>query len=294
MYQKPTAPAGIGGVLDDGLRLWRVSLPLTWGLALMAQTVESAPSILFPPAPLDLPPGVGMSQRIMMVMQQSSGHSLLAFVLLLFSYIFVNAIMVRLNSVVEDREMSFSEAVASGMGLLLRTWWYLLLIVLGVVLFGFVVFVVAAAVGKSPALGAQILVGLIAFAALIYILYGSVKLVVGYPAMIADDLSAWEALQASWTMTKGYWGRVFMLLTVLGIIALVLSVVSLFLTGLVAAAFGPGSRVAILLSGFVAIVVYSPLGSLTPAVIFAIYNDFKLRKEGGDLADRVGALKRRR
>ena len=291
MYEKPTAPAGIGGVLDDGLRLWRVSLPVTWGLALMAQTVVSAPSILFPPAPLELPPGLPLSQRMTLVMQESSRHSLLTFVLVLISYIFVNAIMLRINSVAEEREISFSEAIASGCGLLLRTWWFLILVVIGLMLFGFVVFVVAAAVGKSPALGAQILVGLITLAALIYILYAAVKLVAAYPAMIADDLSAWDSLQTSWIMTRGFWWRVFNLLIVLAIIGLALAVVIVFIAGMMVVLFGAASRVAILMSGFAGILVYSLLGSLTPAMLLAIYNDFKLRKEGGDLAERVGALR---
>jgi hypothetical protein len=293
VYEKPTAPAGIGGVLDDGLRLWRVSLPLTWGLALLAQTVNSAPSILFPPAPLAVSPNLELSQRMMLLMQESSRHSLLAFALVMISYIFVNAVVLRINGVAEDREMSFSEAVASGFGLLLRTWWFFILIVVGVFLFGAAVFIIGAALGKSPALGAQILLGLIAFSAFLYILYAAVRLVVGYPAMIVDDLSAWEALKASWNLTQGFWWRVATLLTVLGVIGLVLGALVFFVAGLMIGLFGVGSRVAVLMSGFAGIVVYSFLGSLSPAVILAIYNDFKLRKQGGDLADRVSALARR-
>jgi Membrane domain of glycerophosphoryl diester phosphodiesterase len=293
LYEKPTAPAGIGGVLDDGLRLWRISLPLTWSLGLLAQTVDSAPFILFPPAPLELPPNMGFSQRMMLLMQESSRHSLFTFGLVMISYIFVNAVMLRINSVAEDREMSFSEAVALGAESLLRTWWFLILMAIGVVLFGTVVFIVAAAVGKSPALGAQILVGLIALAALIYIVYAAVKLVVGYPAMMLDDMSAWEALKASWNMMQGYWWRVALLLTVLGVIALVLIAVSYSAAGLMVALFGVGSRVAILMSGVAGILAYSLLESLSAAVILAIYNDLKLRTEGTDLAGRVRALKRR-
>src|ERR1700733_11431126 len=162
LYENPEAPAGIGGVLADGLRLWRISLPLTWGLALLAQTVDSAPSILFPPAPLELPSDLDFSQRMTLLMQESSRHSLFTFGLVMLSYVFVNAVMLRINSVAEDREMSFSEAVALGAGSLLKTWWFLILIAIGAVLFGTVVFIVAAAVGRSPAMGAQILVGLIA------------------------------------------------------------------------------------------------------------------------------------
>jgi hypothetical protein len=83
------------------------------------------------------------------------------------------------------------------------------------------------------------------------------------------------------------------LLTVLGVIGLVMGAVVVFVAGLMIGLFGVGSRVAVLISGFAGTLVYSFLGSLSPAVILAIYNDFKLRKQGGDLADRVSALARR-
>src|ERR1700744_1009159 len=43
VYTKPTEPRSIGGVLDDGLRLWRLSVPKTWPLAVLAQLVVAVP-----------------------------------------------------------------------------------------------------------------------------------------------------------------------------------------------------------------------------------------------------------
>ena len=63
---------------------------------------------------------------------------LLALVFGLISYIFANAVMARINSVAEDREMSFSEAVATGFRYLLRTWWFFILLILPVFLVGMV------------------------------------------------------------------------------------------------------------------------------------------------------------
>jgi len=71
---------------------------------------------------------------------------------------------------------------------------------------------------------------------------------------------------------------------------LVLGAVLGIVAGGMAGLLGTGSRVAILVTQLVSILVYSFLGSLSPAVLLAVYNDLKLRREGGDLADRVSAL----
>jgi hypothetical protein len=288
VYEKPTAPAGIGGVLDDGLRLWRLSLPLTWGLALLAQAVKTAPSIFFPVPPSAVPPNLELAQRIMTMIGASSRSSLLAFVFGMISYIFVNAVLLRINSVCEHRQMSLRESLAAGLGLLLRTIGFFFLIGIGVALLIGVIVIVALA--KSSSAGAQILMALVVMIVCVFLLYAAIRLVVGYPAMIVDDLSATDAIKASWRMTQGFWWRVTALLTVLGVIGLVLGAVLGIVAGGMAGLLGTGSRVAILVTQLVSILVYSFLGSLSPAVLLAVYNDLKLRREGGDLADRVSAL----
>ena len=46
MYIRPTAPRSIGGVLDDGFRLWRAAFAKTWPVALMAQLLALIPVLI--------------------------------------------------------------------------------------------------------------------------------------------------------------------------------------------------------------------------------------------------------
>jgi hypothetical protein len=289
VYEKPTAPAGIGGVLDDGLRLWRLSLPLTWGLALMAQAVRTAPAILFPVPRVAVPANLDLAQKIMAMAGASSRSSWLAILFGFIAYIFVNAVLLRINSVSEDRPMSFSESLAAGAKLLPRTIGFFLLLglIIGLIL---LVAVIPVAIVKSAGAGGAIMTGLLLTVAALLIIYVANKMVVGYPAMIVDDVSAKDAVSTSWKMTTGFWWRVATLLAVLGIIGAALGAVLGLLGAAMFGWLGVASRAPVLVTQLAGVVVYSFLGSLSPAVILAIYNDLKLRKEGGDLADRVSAL----
>jgi hypothetical protein len=290
VYEKPTAPAGIGGVLDDGLRLWRLSLPLTWGLALMAQAIKTAPAILFPAPPLAAAsPNLDLAQKIMAMAGASSRSSLLAVVVGFIAYVFVNALLLRINSVSEDRLMSFSESLAAGMKLVPRTIGFFLLFGLMVGL-GVVVALIPALIMRNTGTTGGIMVTLLVIGASVLVVYVSIKMVVGYPAMIIDDQSATNAISTSWKLTSGFWWRVAMLLGVLGIIGVALWAVLGLLGAAMFGWLGVASRAPVLVTQLASIVVYSFLGSLSPAVILAIYNDLKLRREGGDLADRVSAL----
>jgi hypothetical protein len=289
VYEKPTAPAGIGGVLDDGIRLWRLSLPLTWGLAVMAQAIRTAPAILFPAPRVALPANLDLAQKIMAMAGASSRSSWLAILFGFIAYIFVNAVLLRINSVSEDRPMSFSESLAAGAKLLPRTIGFFLLLglIIGLIV---LVAVIPVAIVKSVGAGGAIMTGLLLTVAAILIIYVANKMVVGYPAMIVDDVSATNAISTSWKMTTGFWWRVAMLLAVLGIIGAALGAVLGLLGAAMFGWLGVASWAPVLVTQLASIVVYSFLGSLSPAVILAIYNDLKLRKEGGDLADRVSAL----
>jgi membrane-anchored glycerophosphoryl diester phosphodiesterase (GDPDase) len=289
VYEKPTAPTGIGGVLDDGLRLWRLSLPLTWGLALVAQAIKTAPAILFPTPRVAVPASnLDLAQKIMSMAGATSRASLLAIVFGFIAYIFVNAVLLRINAVSEHRQMSFSESLAAGLKLLPRTigFFFLLGLMIGLPV---LVAVIPAVIFKNGP-GGSVMTGLLLMVAGLLIVYVAIKMVVGYPAVIVDDQPATDAISTSWKLTGGFWWRVATLLAVLGVIGAALGAVLGLLGAAMFGWLGVASRAPVLVTQLASIVVYSFLGSLSPAVILAIYNDLKLRKEGGDLADRVSAL----
>src|ERR1700675_541752 len=47
VYVKSTAPRSIGGILDDGIRLYRDAFANSWPLALCAQLVLAVPALIF-------------------------------------------------------------------------------------------------------------------------------------------------------------------------------------------------------------------------------------------------------
>ena len=47
MYTRPTEPRSIGGVLDDGFRLWRSAFSKAWPIALMGQLLLAVPLAIY-------------------------------------------------------------------------------------------------------------------------------------------------------------------------------------------------------------------------------------------------------
>ena len=121
VYEKPPAPASIGGVLDDGLRLWRTSLSRTWGLALLAQAIAAIPAIFFAPPAVVPAANAGLNERLMLIMGQSSRYLFSFFFFLAISYIFRNAVIARVNSIAINAELSFGQSLSKGLRLTPRT-----------------------------------------------------------------------------------------------------------------------------------------------------------------------------
>lgn len=291
VYQKPTAPAGIGGVLDDGLRLWRVTLPLTWGLALLAQATKTLPAFLFPPLHVaNIPRNLELMQRFSAMMGAATRYQLVGFLFGIIAYGFTNAVLLRINSVYLNEQMSFGEALSRGFKLILRTLGFFLLLGVCIGVPIALVLIAAAAMAGTASSGSQIVVAVLIIAVCILVIYLAVRLVVGYPAMIADDLGITAAISTSWKLTKGFWWRVATLITVLAVISLVMEALLGLVAGGALGLVGAQRDLVVRVTQLATIVLFSFLGSLSPAVILAIYNDLKLRRQGGDLADRVSAL----
>jgi hypothetical protein len=291
VYEKPTAPAGIGGVLDDGLRLWRLCLPLTWGLAMLAQAINTAPAILFPAAPVpQASADLALAQRAMAAVGAGSKYSLVALVFGMIAYGFTNAVLLRIYAFYQGKPMSFGEALSAGFGLVLRTFRFFLLLGLGFALAAALLIIPAIAMRGSASAGNQILMGLVLVIAGFVFIYVAVRLAVAYPAMIVDDLGVTSAISASWKMTKGFWWRVAVLISVLSVVILALGALLGVVAGGTAGLVGANKDIIIRVTQIANVIMYAFLGSLSPAVLLSVYNDLKLRRQGGDLADRVSAL----
>jgi hypothetical protein len=298
VYVKPTAPRSIGGVLDDGLRLWRQSLPKTWQLALLAQLFIAIPLVLFRlqmrnvpivPTPNALSAMNAANAQLMMVFFKSPAFIVGYLVVVLVTMAFYNAIVLRISAVSTNSELPVGRSLASGLQLIPRE---LLLLLIGFLAAVCISLAVGLIVGVLTVIGGQkgLAPVLISIVALLVIGFLMVRLFLTLIALVVDDTHAFESLKVSWALTRGNFWRCTAIVTVLVVIGVVLSLVIGLLNGLMAVTLGVNSVSGTIVSQLFSVLGNAVLGPLYPAVSLAIYCDLKLRKKGGDLAGRVNAL----
>jgi membrane-anchored glycerophosphoryl diester phosphodiesterase (GDPDase) len=206
------------------------------------------------------------------------------------AYGFTNAVLLRINAVCHGKQLSFGEALSAGFRLVARTFGFFLLLGFGFGLAVAFILLPALAMRGTSSASSQVIMGVLLIIAAFIFIYVGIRLAVAYPAMIVDDLSVTSAISTSWKMTKGFWWRVATLITVLGVVVLALGALLGVVAGGTAGLVGANKDVVVPVTQIASVIMYAFLGSLSPAVILAIYNDLKLRRQGGDLADRVSAL----
>ena len=306
MYTRPSAPRSIGGVLDDGLKLWRESLSKTWPLALLAQLLFAIPLVMLRMQLKDLPivPGsnaftaANAANTQLFLALVKSPMLILAYLLtLLLVVACYTAIAIRIEGVSTYSAPSLQASLAAGFRLLPRVLLQLLVFILSWIVIGVALAIVAAIVGgglsvaggvggaRSPVLPFITVTIMFSF---VFFLLGRIFL--SYFALVVDDAGAVASIKASWTLTRGCWWRCAAILLVLVIIGIVFTIVIAFADGLIVASLGPTSLGATVLAQLVGAVANAFLGSLYPAVLIAIFHDLKLRKQGVDLVGRVNAL----
>lgn len=287
MYTRPSEPRSIGGVLDDGLRLWREAFPQTWLLAMFGQIVIAVPSIFLVDTSVDAS-RLSLQQKFSMMVGQAPGHLWIYYLLTFVSYIFHVAVLRRVAGVAEGRETTIADTLIRSVQLIPRILLFFIIFVCGAGLVGGVLGVfmgIASAASKSV-----IVSGVVAALLVAAVSYLIVRLFLGYIALVVDDRTALESLGFSWTLTRGNWWRTTAIATVVFIIVIVLSAAMYLIGGLFVATWGMLSMVTIVSTQLVSVLVFTVLGSLYPAALYAVYQDLKLRREGSDLAGRVNAL----
>ena len=286
MYSPPSSPVSIGGVLDDGIRLFRESFGRCWLLAVIPGLV----AIVFTMS-IGVPSLSGAS-GVAALMALGNSRALIAYDILAFvvQLTVEGAVLVQQIAIVRgDESVGFGGALGKGLRRLPGT-------VLGSLIL-FVIFIacfipIGITVGYSlaqrsmPSLGAVAID--IAVLLLAVWLWGRLQL--WLVALFGEDASATGALGSSWRLTQGHWWRVSAIFTVAVIMILVIAFVFSFIGGAVAGVVHMTLRGRLLLLqafGLVSNAIYYPL---LGAIWLAIYQDLKLRREGGDLASRAGAL----
>ena len=286
MYSPPSSPLSIGGVLDEGIRLFRLSFGRCWLLALIPgliivlfEMASGFPRVAAPGGGLSTLTALGNSPRLLL-------FDLLAFVLRL---LFQGAVLVREIAIVHgDQSMTLGGAVAASVRRLPATVLGAIIVLLPItasaVPFGFAV-VYFMARGTLPS--RTLVLGLVLLIVATW-LWGRLQL--WFAALFLEDATAGQALGSSWRLTKGHWWRATAIFTVAVIMVLVVAFVFSFIGGVVAVTAHTSLMGRALLLQVFALgsnAIYYPLGG---AIWLAMYHDLKLRREGGDLASRAGAL----
>jgi hypothetical protein len=276
MYQAPNAPQSIGGVLDNGFRLFRECFTQVFLFAVVTSLATAPASYLGPYIAANASPGL-------------MGAVYLAIVgVVIVTLILTGAIAIRIDGVARGQPVPVGEALAIGARRAPAALGSGILLTLAIVAVPCIALIVLAAAGVSSP---------ITFTAAAFLLFVfpasviAVWLFFGPYAAIIDRLGPLTSLRYSRAITRGHWWRTTALITIIAIILLVV-----YMVVAIAAAVSAFSNPEALAAGppwYIQWVV-SPLLSaiampLSYALFLAIYYDLKLRHEGGDLAARIAA-----
>jgi hypothetical protein len=261
MYVKPDAPQSIGGVMDDAIRLYSATLSRCWPLSLALALVGGANGLGVLLAMrsqarlLGHMPQLWSSPRLI-------GLSIVSWVIYL---IFYGGLLARQYELASGAP-SGSNLSAAGTALQRLPG-----NVVGSILFGL-------AVGVSFVL--LVVPG-------VYV-WGRLQL--WLVVVFAEDAGPTQALRTSWDLVQGHWWRTTTIIALAMIVYFVLALAAGFAIGVVVGLIHADPTERTIFTQIPSVLASVVLAPLLTAAWIAVYNDLKLRREGGDLAQRMGAL----
>lgn len=254
-YTLPTAPDSIGRILDAGTRLFMHSFKRVLPLALAGQLVVLVPGILV------MPFGEASFAAVI--------GALLMFVAVIAYIVLYLALVARIWTIANGKDLDFSEAWRAGYKV-------------GVPFFlGGILYMLAVSVGfvllLVPGLYLSLSLGLFAY------------------LVVVEKLGALAAIKRSHELIRGEWWRTAAVITVP--IVLIIAVLLVFQVA-PAIFFGVDFTTGEMDTGPVLQLGVNVLGGLSNAltqpwfhaIALVLYQDLRLRKEGGDLEQRIAAL----
>jgi len=298
-YVAPSGPLSIGGVLDNWLRLFRASFAACWAIALLGAVAGALLELSITPT---LPPqGTPALQNYLHYWSTVRGPAtLLSYIVFwLVSLVVYGALLAQQTAVVRGADaFSFGQAFMQGLRRVPQ-------MMLGAILIVLIVMAVSIPVGIGAAVAMPLLrhsplailtVILVVIATVILFIYLMARLQLWLAVMFSENLGGASSLGRSWDLVKGQWWRVTGVTFVAGIIIWILSAAVGGVGGVVIGITGirGGSPEEMLrrmqLIGAAGQIVQLLAMPLLTAVWLAVYQDVRLRREGGDLAARAEAL----
>jgi hypothetical protein len=279
MYVQPTAPRAIGGVIDDAIKLYRASFRTCWPIALIGSVVTAAMSLYF----LSRFPALADLRDPAQMWQMFKPSPLWGWFLIpgIVSLVLLGAVIACQNALAAGTgPMTVGQALAAAVG---RLHWLLLAILVWAIFIGSVVGIVVVPVGAA----ARVL-GVLAWLILGIYLWGRLQL--WMVAVFAEDAGTFRAMGISWSLIEGHWWRSATILTVGIIIVVVVSIVFAVVGGLIFVVIRVDPMSLLMGNQVITAIERVFVTPMIPAVLVAMYYDFKLRREGGDLAARTKSL----
>jgi hypothetical protein len=279
VYLQPNAPRTIGGVIDDAIKLYRASFRTCWPIALIASVVSAA-TLLYV---LSRFPAIATVRDPAQMWQLVQAPSVWGWYLVLsvVSLVLLGAIIACQNALAAGAApMTVGQALSAAFA---RLHWQLLAILLWVLYIGLIALIML-----MPLSGALKVLGALAWLIFGIYLWGRVQLWV--VALFAEPVGTVQAMRVSWDLIRGHWWRAATILTVGIIIVLVITMIFGFVGGLVIVMFRLDPMSLIIGNQLIGAAERIFVTSMIPALMVAMYYDFKLRREGGDLAARTKSL----
>jgi Membrane domain of glycerophosphoryl diester phosphodiesterase len=297
MYVRPSAPQSIGGVIDDAIRLYRHSFSRCWLIALAASALYGA--VIFSVA-LEMPhhAATGGGSAGTIAAQQVIGREMGGYFLLLAVAMmaFQGALIARQAAFARgDESATLGSALATGFARLPTFILSTILLYLGVGFSTFLVVIVLVlpigwVLNHQHLLVRPVLIGAFVTIMVLSLLYLIVRLQLFMVAIFAERKGPKASLTTSWHLTKGHWWRSLAILSTGMIIIMVLFLAVSLASELIAFVTHFNSTYRLIAGPLILTVCYTFLYPMGPALTVSMYNDFRLRREGGDLAARMGTL----
>ena len=260
MYQRPSAPRTIGGVLDDSFRLYRSSAR-DWWLPSLLLAVISAIAATYVTLRLGIQPKP--ADMLAVYKEPAMLLSLLARIVVA-AWLWMTITTV-ITATASGETLSRGEAFRKALRLVPST--------------------VGAAILYCLACGAGLVLLIIPG------LYLMTRLQFWPVALTLGTTSPTDALGSSWRMVKGHWWRTVTILTVLTFMLIAMFLLVSFIAGLLLVATGSNPLTAIVATQGIVNLINVAITPVFPAAMVATYLDLQLRAEGADLEARVRDLK---
>lgn len=262
---RPVQPQTIGEVLDTSFRLYRLSFGKVWPLCLLMGVASSPTAVYMFTHPQPQPSADNPFAALAMFQDPTYWVSYLIGTVLMLCV--MGALYLRQNAVGSGEELSNIQALRLAIPKVLPLFAMSFL------------FAIAVAVGTLLLLVPGIILML--------------SLSLCFVIALIEDRGPLNSLIGSHRLVWGNWWRTSVIMTVALILVIVLYAAVGFVIGVTAPLVVSGTDATLYAFIVSQLVAMSAGVLLTPyfiALLLAVYWDLKLRKQGGDLAARVGAL----